>query len=131
MKVWMLIKFGPFIFTVVICLTRSWIFIVAVTLETPIWQWFPLTFYWGVWGSTETNNFHEMQVIAGLVEHRLADQFSDQTLFVNMLSFVVRTINSYWGTQVRYRLKFFEVKSSSPFPFLQLSNHKLLSWVSQ
>lgn len=39
------------------------------------------------------------QVIAGLVEHRLADQFSDQTLFVNMLSFVVRTINSYWGTQ--------------------------------
>ncbi|CAN4087235.1 unnamed protein product [Withania somnifera] len=39
------------------------------------------------------------QVIAGLVEHRIADQFSDQTLLVNMLSFVVRTINSYWGTQ--------------------------------
>ncbi|XP_055832884.1 protein RETICULATA-RELATED 5, chloroplastic [Solanum dulcamara] len=39
------------------------------------------------------------QVIAGLIEHRIADQFSDQTLLVNMLSFVVRTINSYWGTQ--------------------------------
>lgn len=52
-----------------------------------------------------------MQVIAGLIEHRIADQFSDQTLLVNMLSFVVRTINSYWGTQVRYGLKFFEVKS--------------------
>ncbi|RAL52318.1 hypothetical protein DM860_016167 [Cuscuta australis] len=39
------------------------------------------------------------QIIAGLVEHRISDQFSDQTLFVNMLSFVVRTINSYWGTQ--------------------------------
>ncbi|CAH9057919.1 unnamed protein product [Cuscuta epithymum] len=39
------------------------------------------------------------QIIAGIVEHRISDQFSDQTLFVNMLSFVVRTINSYWGTQ--------------------------------
>ncbi|XP_047254152.1 protein RETICULATA-RELATED 6, chloroplastic isoform X2 [Capsicum annuum] len=39
------------------------------------------------------------QVIAGLVEHRLADQFSDQTFLVNVLSFVVRTLNSYWGTQ--------------------------------
>nr|XP_016455921.1 PREDICTED: protein RETICULATA-RELATED 5, chloroplastic-like [Nicotiana tabacum] len=39
------------------------------------------------------------QVIAGLVEHRIADQLADQTLLVNMLSFVVRTINSYWGTQ--------------------------------
>ncbi|KAK2982457.1 hypothetical protein RJ640_026300 [Escallonia rubra] len=39
------------------------------------------------------------QVIAGIVEHRISDQFSDQTLFVNMLSFVVRTVNSYWGTQ--------------------------------
>lgn len=39
------------------------------------------------------------QIIAGIVEHRLSDQFSDQTFLVNMLSFVVRTINSYWGTQ--------------------------------
>nr|GMD57675.1 protein RETICULATA-RELATED 5, chloroplastic [Ipomoea batatas] len=40
------------------------------------------------------------QIIAGVVEHRISDQFSDQTLLVNMLSFVVaRTINSFWGTQ--------------------------------
>ncbi|WOG94104.1 hypothetical protein DCAR_0313396 [Daucus carota subsp. sativus] len=39
------------------------------------------------------------QVIAGIVEHRISDQFSDQALLVNMLSFVTRTINSYWGTQ--------------------------------
>ncbi|XP_076928525.1 protein RETICULATA-RELATED 5, chloroplastic-like [Bidens hawaiensis] len=39
------------------------------------------------------------QIIAGLVEHRLSDMFADQTLFVNMVSFVARTINSYWGTQ--------------------------------
>nr|XP_043632429.1 protein RETICULATA-RELATED 5, chloroplastic-like [Erigeron canadensis] len=39
------------------------------------------------------------QIIAGLVEHRLSDIFADQTLFVNLLSFVARTINSYWGTQ--------------------------------
>lgn len=39
------------------------------------------------------------QIIAGIVEHRISDQFSSQILFVNMLSFVVRTVNSYWGTQ--------------------------------
>ncbi|OMO78065.1 hypothetical protein COLO4_24867 [Corchorus olitorius] len=39
------------------------------------------------------------QIIAGIVEHRIADQFPSQTLLVNMLSFVVRTVNSYWGTQ--------------------------------
>ncbi|KAL3834792.1 hypothetical protein ACJIZ3_009528 [Penstemon smallii] len=39
------------------------------------------------------------QVIAGLVEHRISEQFSNQTLLVNMISFVARTINSYWGTQ--------------------------------
>ncbi|CAI9273813.1 unnamed protein product [Lactuca saligna] len=39
------------------------------------------------------------QIIAGLVEHRISDMFADQTLFVNLLSFVTRTINSYWGTQ--------------------------------
>ncbi|KAK1321922.1 hypothetical protein QJS10_CPA03g01037 [Acorus calamus] len=40
------------------------------------------------------------QVIAGLVEHRISDQLlSSQPLLVNVLSFVVRTINSYWGTQ--------------------------------
>lgn len=41
------------------------------------------------------------QIIAGIVEHRISDEFSSQTLLVNMLSFIVRTINSYWGTQVR------------------------------
>ncbi|KAL9163746.1 hypothetical protein ABFS82_06G061400 [Erythranthe guttata] len=39
------------------------------------------------------------QFIAGIVEHRISEQFSDQTLLVNMISFVARTINSYWGTQ--------------------------------
>ncbi|PIN19007.1 hypothetical protein CDL12_08321 [Handroanthus impetiginosus] len=39
------------------------------------------------------------QVIAGIIEHRISEQFSDQTLLVNMISFVARTINSYWGTQ--------------------------------
>ncbi|KAA8534014.1 hypothetical protein F0562_031531 [Nyssa sinensis] len=39
------------------------------------------------------------QVIAGIVEHRISDQFASQTFLVNMLSFVVRTVNSYWGTQ--------------------------------
>ncbi|KAG5125424.1 hypothetical protein JHK82_032161 [Glycine max] len=39
------------------------------------------------------------QIIAGVVEHRLSEQFASQTFFVNMLSFVARTVNSYWGTQ--------------------------------
>ncbi|OVA07826.1 protein of unknown function DUF399 [Macleaya cordata] len=40
------------------------------------------------------------QIIAGIVEHRIADYLqSSQPLLVNMLSFVVRTVNSYWGTQ--------------------------------
>ncbi|KAK4835892.1 hypothetical protein QYF36_015873 [Acer negundo] len=39
------------------------------------------------------------QIIAGIVEHRIAEELSSQTLLVNMLSFIVRTVNSYWGTQ--------------------------------
>ncbi|CAN0909837.1 Protein RETICULATA-RELATED 6, chloroplastic [Linum grandiflorum] len=39
------------------------------------------------------------QVIAGLVEHRISDELSSQPVLVAMLSFVVRTINSYLGTQ--------------------------------
>ncbi|XP_047327281.1 protein RETICULATA-RELATED 6, chloroplastic [Impatiens glandulifera] len=39
------------------------------------------------------------QVIAGIVEHRVSDLLISQPLLVNVLSFVVRTINSYWGTQ--------------------------------
>ncbi|KAJ4751031.1 hypothetical protein LUZ62_085436 [Rhynchospora pubera] len=42
------------------------------------------------------------QVIAGLVEHRFSDyliSYYNQPFLANVLSFVVRTINSYWGTQ--------------------------------
>ncbi|KAK7281078.1 hypothetical protein RIF29_08753 [Crotalaria pallida] len=39
------------------------------------------------------------QIIAGLVEQRISDQFASQTFLVNMISFVTRTINSYWGAQ--------------------------------
>ncbi|KAK9154056.1 hypothetical protein Sjap_001536 [Stephania japonica] len=40
------------------------------------------------------------QVIAGLVEHRISDHlFASQPLLLNMVSFVARTVNSYWGTQ--------------------------------
>ncbi|CAN1744774.1 Protein RETICULATA-RELATED 6, chloroplastic [Linum perenne] len=39
------------------------------------------------------------QIIAGLVEHRISDELSAQPVLVAMLSFVVRTINSYLGTQ--------------------------------
>jgi hypothetical protein len=50
-----------------------------------------------------------MQIIAGVVEHRISDQFASQTFLVNMLSFVSRTINSYWGTQVKYIFLFYLV----------------------
>ncbi|PSS33272.1 Protein RETICULATA-RELATED 6 like [Actinidia chinensis var. chinensis] len=49
--------------------------------------------------TTRGSVFDFFTVIAGIVEHRISDQFASQTLFVNMLSFVVRTVNSYWGTQ--------------------------------
>ncbi|MQL99790.1 hypothetical protein Taro_032522 [Colocasia esculenta] len=42
------------------------------------------------------------QIIAGLVEHRLSDyllSYYNEPFLMNVLSFVVRTINSYWGTQ--------------------------------
>ncbi|KAL3630550.1 Protein RETICULATA-RELATED 6, chloroplastic [Castilleja foliolosa] len=39
------------------------------------------------------------QVIAGIVEHRISDLFIEQALLVNTISFVARTINSYWGIQ--------------------------------
>ncbi|KAI4383944.1 hypothetical protein MLD38_009722 [Melastoma candidum] len=39
------------------------------------------------------------QFIAGIVEHRISEEFASETLLVNALSFVSRTINSYWGTQ--------------------------------
>ncbi|KAG2324939.1 hypothetical protein Bca52824_007667 [Brassica carinata] len=39
------------------------------------------------------------QIIAGLIEHRISDELSSQPLLVNTISFVVRTLNSYFGTQ--------------------------------
>ncbi|KAG6415965.1 hypothetical protein SASPL_123386 [Salvia splendens] len=39
------------------------------------------------------------QFIAGIVEHRISEEISDQPLLVNGISFVARTINSYLGTQ--------------------------------
>uniref|UniRef100_A0A1D1Z770 Cyclin-dependent kinase inhibitor 4 n=1 Tax=Anthurium amnicola TaxID=1678845 RepID=A0A1D1Z770_9ARAE len=42
------------------------------------------------------------QIIAGLVEHRLSDYLLscyNEPFLVNALSFVVRTVNSYWATQ--------------------------------
>ncbi|KAG7033282.1 Protein RETICULATA-RELATED 5, chloroplastic, partial [Cucurbita argyrosperma subsp. argyrosperma] len=39
------------------------------------------------------------QIIAGIVEHRFSEAFSSQIVLVNMVSFVARTLNSYWGTQ--------------------------------
>ncbi|KAF2604189.1 hypothetical protein F2Q70_00028638 [Brassica cretica] len=39
------------------------------------------------------------QIIAGLIEHRISDELSSQPLLVNMISFVVRVANSYYGTQ--------------------------------
>ncbi|KAI3839963.1 hypothetical protein MKX03_020451 [Papaver bracteatum] len=40
------------------------------------------------------------QIIAGLVEHRIGEYLqTSQPVLVNVLSFVVRTLNAYWGTQ--------------------------------
>ncbi|KAK0592629.1 hypothetical protein LWI29_022497 [Acer saccharum] len=39
------------------------------------------------------------QIIAGIVEHRISEELSSQPLLVNMISFIARTVNSYWGTQ--------------------------------
>lgn len=70
------------------------------------------------------------QIIAGIVEHRISDQFASQTLFVNMLSFVVRTINSYWGTQQWIDLARFTGlqarKSESPPESVDSQNHAML-----
>jgi len=47
--------------------------------------------------------YFQLQIIAGLIEHRISDELSSQPLLVNMISFVVRVANSYFGTQVRIR----------------------------
>jgi hypothetical protein len=44
-----------------------------------------------------------LQVIAGLIEHRLGEHlmaYYNQPLLASLSSFVSRIINSYWGTQV-------------------------------
>lgn len=67
-------------------------------------------------------NYHTgLQVIAGIVEHRISDQFSDQALLVNMLSFVTRIINSYWGTQVRHTILWIVVSLLSGFTVLNMN----------
>jgi hypothetical protein len=43
----------------------------------------------------------KLQAIAGIVEHWIADYLlASQPLLGGILSFVARTGNSYWGTQV-------------------------------
>lgn len=71
------------------------------------------------------------QVIAGLVEHRISEQFEDQTFLVNMISFVARTINSYWGTQqwvdlARYTGLQARKSEEIPFPGPDSSNNAAL-----
>ncbi|KAF6152656.1 hypothetical protein GIB67_008093 [Kingdonia uniflora] len=65
------------------------------TIRSPI---FKTAVVYGSFLGTSANLRY--QIIAGLVEHRISDHFlSSQPILVNTLSFVVRTINSYWGTQ--------------------------------
>ncbi|CAA3033398.1 Hypothetical predicted protein [Olea europaea subsp. europaea] len=71
------------------------------------------------------------QVIAGLVEHRISEQFMDQTFLVNMISFVARTINSCWGTQQwvdleRYTGLQAHKSEEIPFPDPDSSNNAAL-----
>lgn len=61
-----------------------------------------------------------MQIIAGIVEHRIAEEFSSQTFVVNMISFIARIINSYWGTQVG--IISCNLNSSCLFSFFLLKN---------
>ena len=67
-----------------------------------------------------------LQFIAGIVEHRVADEFASQTFFVNMLSFVVRTLNSYWATLVCSFFSFFFF--SSIYTQLHLFFPIVFSW---
>ncbi|WCJ19965.1 hypothetical protein M5689_002233 [Euphorbia peplus] len=63
------------------------------------------------------------QIIAGLIEHRLSDEFASQTLLVNMVSFLVRIVNSYWGTQQWIDL--------ARYSGLQSKNSKVSSYESE
>ncbi|XP_072996860.1 protein RETICULATA-RELATED 5, chloroplastic-like [Typha latifolia] len=81
------------------------------------------------------------QIIAGIVEHRFSDHllsYYNQPFLANMLSFVVRTINSYWGTQQWVDLARFTglqprtkeltdnpVSDASEIPLLECSSNKV------
>uniref|UniRef100_J3L5E7 Haem-binding uptake Tiki superfamily ChaN domain-containing protein n=1 Tax=Oryza brachyantha TaxID=4533 RepID=J3L5E7_ORYBR len=65
--------------------------------RTPIWK--SAAVYSCFLGTSANLRY---QVIAGLVEHRLGEYlmvYYNQPLLASLLSFVSRTINSYWGTQ--------------------------------
>uniref|UniRef100_A0ACD5W258 Uncharacterized protein n=1 Tax=Avena sativa TaxID=4498 RepID=A0ACD5W258_AVESA len=74
----------------------------SATMETerarvPIWK--SAAVYSGFLGTSANLRY---QVIAGLVEHRLGEylvSYYNQPLLANVLSFVARIINSYFGTQ--------------------------------
>ncbi|CAL4953859.1 unnamed protein product [Urochloa decumbens] len=65
--------------------------------RSPIWK--AATVYSCFLGTSANLRY---QVIAGLIEHRLGEDlmaYYNQPLLANLLSFVSRIINSYWGTQ--------------------------------
>lgn len=70
-----------------------------------------------------------MKIIAGLVEYRLGESlvtYYNQPLIAGLLSFVARTLNSYWGTQVGlFPVSFVlcGVCFSSSFKFFIVNNH--------
>lgn len=69
----------------------------AVQIRSPIWK--SAAVYSGFLGTSANLRY---QVIAGLVEHRLGEylvSYYNQPLLANVLSFVARIINSYFGTQ--------------------------------
>ncbi|KAL5720890.1 Protein RETICULATA-RELATED 5 [Ranunculus cassubicifolius] len=73
------------------------------------------------------------QIIAGLVEHRISDQLlSSQPLLANALSFVVRTINSFWGTTqwidiARVTGLQTRANEATPLPSIDTTNTSVLS----
>ncbi|KAM0822210.1 hypothetical protein ACQ4PT_071657 [Festuca glaucescens] len=69
----------------------------AERAKAPIWK--SATVYSGFLGTSANLRY---QAIAGLVEHRLGEylvSYYNQPLLANVLSFVARIINSYFGTQ--------------------------------
>nr|BAJ89565.1 predicted protein [Hordeum vulgare subsp. vulgare] len=73
----------------------------AERLRAPIWK--AASVYSGFLGTSANLRY---QVIAGLVEHRLGEylvSYYNQPFLSNVLSFVARIINSYFGTQLFQR----------------------------